>query len=495
MSEPTPPSILFVDDDEANRFAFSWVLRRAGFLTREVTNGSDALRALEAEQKPDLVILDVNLPDIDGFEVCRRIKSHPATASIPVLHVSAVFTRTEDKEQGLEVGADAYLTKPVEAREVVATVRSLLRMHKAEEAARTAARQWQATFDAIEDAVALLDRDGRLLRWNRALAGLLGQPGGELAGRPFDELLGQAFGGSAAPLVALLRQAPVWPAQEVAVGERWFRVSAGPVRGEKPEPHGRALVLSDVTQRRRLEEQLLQAQKMEAVGRLAGGVAHDFNNLLTAITGNLTLLLHSVPPEGPQREMLLITEKAAWRAAELTRQLLGFSRQARLALEPTDLNRCVEETMTLLRRTLDRNIEVRTECEPALGKVRADAGQMQQILMNLALNARDAMPEGGTLTVETANVDVTEADAAGRLAARPGRFVRLRVSDTGHGIPPSIQHRIFEPFFTTKEQGQGTGLGLAMVFGIVQQHQGWVELCSPPGQGACFDIYLPRLPS
>jgi PAS domain S-box-containing protein len=494
MPEPTPPSILFVDDDEANRFAFTWVLRRAGFQTREATTGSDALRALQGGQKPDLVILDVNLPDIDGFEVCRRIKAHPATASIPVLHVSAVFTRTEDKEHGLEGGADAYLTKPVEAREVVATVRSLLRMHKAEEAARSAARQWQATFDAITDAVALLDGDGRLVRGNQALADLLGRPAGELLGRPFVELLGQAFGAAAAPLAALLAQPPGWAAQEVAVGERWFRVSDGPVRGEAAEPNGRALVLSDVTQRKRLEEQLLQAQKMEAVGRLAGGVAHDFNNLLTAITGNLTLLLHQAPPEGPQREMLLITEQAAWRAADLTRQLLGFSRQARLALEPTDLNRCVEETMTLLRRTLDRNIEVRTHCDPALGKVRADAGQMQQVLMNLALNARDAMPQGGTLTVETANVEVTEADAAGRLAARPGRFVRVRVRDTGHGIPPEILHRIFEPFFTTKEQGQGTGLGLAMVFGIVQQHQGWIDLRSPPGQGACFDIYLPRLP-
>jgi PAS domain S-box-containing protein len=494
MSEPTPPSILFVDDDEANRFAFTWVLRRAGFLTHEATTGSDALRALQGEQKPDLVILDVNLPDIDGFEVCRRIKAHPATASIPVLHVSAVFTRTEDKEHGLEGGADAYLTKPVEAREVVATVRSLLRMHRAEEAARTAARQWQTTFDAIDDAVALLDRDGRLLRGNRALAELLGRPAAELLGVPFDELLGQSFGGAATGLVALLRQAPGWPAQELAVGERWFRVSAGPVRGESAEPHGRALVLSDVTQRKRLEGQLLQAQKMEAVGRLAGGVAHDFNNLLTAITGNLALLLFQAPPEGPQREMLRITESAAWRAAELTRQLLGFSRQARLALEPTDLNRCVEETMTLLRRTLDRNIEVRTGCEADLGKVRADAGQMQQVLMNLALNARDAMPQGGTLTVETANVELTDADAAARLAARPGRFVRVRVRDTGQGIPTEIQHRIFEPFFTTKEQGQGTGLGLAMVFGIVQQHQGWIDLLSPPGEGACFEIYLPRLP-
>jgi PAS domain S-box-containing protein len=494
MSEPTPPSILFVDDDEANRFAFSWVLRRAGFETQEVNTGSDALQALQGEKKPDLVILDVNLPDIDGFEVCRRIKAHPATASIPVLHVSAVFTRTEDKEQGLEGGADAYLTKPVEAREVVATVRSLLRMHRAEEAARTAARQWQATFDAIDDAVALLDRGGQLVRANRALAELLGLPAGEVLGHPFEELLGQAFGAAASGLVALLRQAPGWPAQEVAVGERWFRVSAGPVRGESAEPNGRALVLSDVTQRKRLEGQLLQAQKMEAVGRLAGGVAHDFNNLLTAITGNLALLLHQAPPSGAQREMLQITENAAWRAAELTRQLLGFSRQARLALEPIDLNRCVAETMTLLRRTLDRNIEVRTHTEPALGKARADAGQMQQVLMNLALNARDAMPQGGTLTVETANVEVSAAHAAGRLAARPGRFVRVQVRDTGHGIPAEIQHRIFEPFFTTKEQGQGTGLGLAMVFGIVQQHQGWVELCSPPGEGACFDIYLPRLP-
>ena len=230
MSEERPASILYVDDDAANRLVFSMALRHAGFDTREAATGGDALRI--AAERPDLIILDVNLPDIDGFEVCRRIKAHPATSSIPVLHMSAVYVRSQDKTHGLEGGADGYLTKPVEPDEVVATIHSLLRIHRAEEAARAAARQWQATFDAIHDVLFVLDRDGRVLRCNRAAAALFRRPGDAIVGRAYQELLRETFG----PAAGAGRAAPVGPddpALEVPLGGRWFRVTADPIHDER----------------------------------------------------------------------------------------------------------------------------------------------------------------------------------------------------------------------------------------------------------------------
>jgi CheY-like chemotaxis protein len=228
------------------------------------------------------------------------------------------------------------------------------------------------------------------------------------------------------------------------------------------------------------------------VGQLAGGVAHDFNNLLTAILGNISLLMANVPPSDPNRELLRDTETAANRAADLTKQLLGFSRRTMLRLEPTDLNTAIQEAVRILRRTIDPRITMEAKSARNLWTAWADPGQLNQVLINLCLNARDAMPEGGKLAIETANVVVDGEYVQMHLDARPGEFVLLRVSDTGHGIPAEIRQRIFEPFFTTKRPGQGTGLGLAMVFGIVKQHQGWIDCYSEINRGTRFDIYLPR---
>ena len=499
MAEERPASILYVDDDAANRLVFSTVLRDAGFTTREAATGGDALRL--AAEGPDLIILDINLPDIDGFEVCRRIKAHPATSSIPVLHMSAVYVRSQDKTHGLKSGADGYLTKPVEPDEVVATIHSLLRIHRAEEAARIASRQWQATFDAIHDVLFVLDRDGRILRCNRAAAALFHRPGEAILYRPYQELLREAFGRDAAALDALAPVGPDDPTLEVQLGGRWFRVTAAPLPslptplgegGGRGEPAGSVQLLADVTPRKLLEEQLRQSQKMEAVGQLAGGVAHDFNNLLTGVTGNLTLALQATPEDDPRREFLLAAEGSAWRAAELTRQLLGFSRRMKPRMEPLDLNRCVREAVELLRRTLGPSIEIAVRYGDDLWRAEADAGQIHQVLMNLCLNARDAMPDGGRLEIDTDNTAVGAAEARGRPDRYSGDFVRLSVCDQGHGIPPEVLPRIYDPFFTTKEVGKGTGLGLSVVFGIVKQHRGWIECRSVVDQGTCFDVYLPR---
>jgi signal transduction histidine kinase/CheY-like chemotaxis protein len=253
-----------------------------------------------------------------------------------------------------------------------------------------------------------------------------------------------------------------------------------------------SVIARDISERKHLEAQVHQAQKMEAVGQLAGGIAHDFNNLLTAILGNLSLVLSNLPRPSPDGELLEAAEKAALRAAELTSQLLGFSRRSMLRPQPTNLNTIIEETVRLLRRAIDPRIVIDVRVADQLWTVQADPGQMNQVLVNLCLNARDAMQEGGNLLLETSTLVVNEDHARRHLEARRGEFVRLRVADTGHGMPPEVHARIFEPFFTTKGPGKGTGLGLAMVFGIVKQHQGWIECKSEVKKGTMFDIYLPR---
>jgi two-component system, cell cycle sensor histidine kinase and response regulator CckA len=273
----------------------------------------------------------------------------------------------------------------------------------------------------------------------------------------------------------------------------WMYLNASVVQGAEGEPLYLLLYLRDVTERKSLEDQLRQAQKMEAVGQLAGGIAHDFNNLLTAILGSTELLLADTPPADPRRVDMHEISRSAHRAATLVRQLLAYSRKQVLQPRLVNLNAIVHEMGAMLRRVVGERIALELDLDPALGHVTADPGQLEQVIANLGVNARDAMPDGGTLTITTANVSGTGIPAAADEGLPTGGpLVALAVADTGTGMEEQVLARLFEPFFTTKELGRGTGLGLATVYGIVRQSGGHIQVSSRPGEGSSFTVYLPR---
>ena len=246
-------------------------------------------------------------------------------------------------------------------------------------------------------------------------------------------------------------------------------------------------------EKEKLQAQLVQAMKMEAVGRLAGGVAHDFNNILTAIIGNVSLAHMKLSPSDPAAAMLAEANKAAERAATLTQQLLAFSRKQIIEPKVLNLNDLISDLNAMLVRLIREDIELRIHPGKDLGAVKVDVGQFQQVLVNLVVNARDAMPDGGKIVIETSNAELDDAYCAGRPYVTPGRFVMVAVSDTGHGMSEEVKSHIFEPFFTTKAKGSGTGLGLATAYGAVKQAGGSIEVYSEVGSGTTFRIYLPRV--
>ena len=353
-------------------------------------------------------------------------------------------------------------------------------------------------LDVVGQSVIATDKEGRIVFWNRYAEKLYGWAAAEAVGRPIVGTIPyEPVSISAGTALEKLFRGERWSGELLVQNRqgRGFPVmfTGSPIHDERGEFEGVVGVSWEIAERKHLEEQLRQSQKMEAVGKLAGGVAHDFNNLLTAITGYSELSLRRLSADDPLRHNIEEIKKASERAASLTRQLLAFSRKQVLEPRVLNLNGVVTDMDKMLRRLIGEDVELVTALGAGLGSVKADPGQVEQVLMNLVVNARDAMPQGGRLTIETKNVYLDEGYASQHVAVQPGPYVVLAVSDTGTGMDAETQEHIFEPFFTTKGQGRGTGLGLSTVYGIVTQSGGHIRVKSEVGHGASFQIFLPRI--
>ncbi len=364
---------------------------------------------------------------------------------------------------------------------------------RAEDRITRAKEEWERTFDTVPDLIAILDTDYRIRRVNKAMANRLGLTAKACVGLTCHHAIhSMDHPPDDCPCALLLRDGIEHTAEihEASLGGQ-FLVSASPLRSADGTLTGCVHVSRDISERIRLEEQIRQSQKMEAVGQLAGGIAHDFNNLLQAILGYTDMAMEDLPADSSARTSLVEAYKASERAAALVQQLLAFSRRETIQSTTLDLIELIGDLVKMLRRVIGKHIELTITHAPSLDNVHADPSQLEQILLNLCINARDAMPTGGQITIETRNIELDASFAQHHTWAKPGRYVLMMVSDTGEGMASEVTERIFEPFFTTKEVGKGTGMGLATVFGIVKQHDGLIHVDSTPGQGTAFKTYLP----
>jgi PAS domain S-box-containing protein len=504
--------ILVVDDEENDRKLLEVLLQAEGFSIQTAASGVEAL-AMIAQAPPDLILLDVMMPEMDGYQVAETITGDRALVPIPIIMVTVLDDR-DAMMHALAAGAEDVLIKPVNRAELAVRVRNLLRLKaygdhlgryseslEREVDARAAAliaseQRYRALFENAHDAIALLTPDGVVREMNQRWADIVGVPREQLSGRHVRDFAapGDESKNSRSYQHMVASDDVLSSALKIATADgsnllMEFSHSTFEVAGE-------TLVLAigrDVTEKRQLEDQLRQAQKLEVIGQLAGGVAHDFNNILTAILGFCELLLMDLGPEHPGCTDVLEIKTAGERAAGLTRQLLAFSRKQILQADVLDINGVVKGMEAMLRRLIAANIDLVVSLQGDLGSIKVDPTQLEQIVINLVVNASDAMPRGGKLTIETSNVRLDEHYRGHHLPVVPGDYVMLAVSDTGVGMDEATSQRVFEPFFTTKELGKGTGLGLATVYGIVKQSGGDIWIYSELGHGSAFKIYLPAV--
>ncbi len=576
--EPGGPQaeILIVEDSPTQAKRLQYILEQQGHHVTVASDGGEALEAAK-RSKPTVIISDVVMPGMDGYELCRIVKDNPALSDVPVILVTTL-SDPHDVIRGLECRADNFILKPYDERYLLGRVQYVLvnremrqteqpgmgleiyfngqrhfitadrlqilnlllstydaaiqrnkqltslqealqstnselqqltlelearvlqrtaALENSNQALRESEESYRTVTETASDAMITIDDQSTIVFVNHAAEKIFGYAREEMLGQGLAMLMPEGLRDQHLTSFKRYNQTGqkhiAWEAVELTGlhkggAEIPLEISFGEfIRGTKRYFTG---IARDITDRKHMEEQLRQSQKMEAIGQLAGGVAHDFNNLLTVIVGYSQLIVEkSTTPE--VRSGIEEIGRAADRATALTRQLLAFSRKQIMQPEIVDLNKIVTELHRFLARLIGEHIELDTHLEAGLDLIRIDPSQMEQVIVNLAVNSRDAMPEGGKLTIETENVYLDEEYCLLHAEGEPGRYVRLAVSDTGAGMNETTKARLFEPFFTTKETGKGTGLGLSTVHGIVKQSGGQIWVYSAVGQGTTFKTYFP----
>lgn len=488
MSAQNVDTILIIDDDAAKRHAITKILRKVGFTLREGETGADALRL--AAEKPALIILDVKLPDLSGFEVCRRLKEDPATAAIPVLHISTTFVDIGDRIHGLEGGADGYLTDVQEPLELVATVKALLRARRAEEAAQISSRQWQVTFDAINDGVVLLDRSGRALQLNAAMEGILGKSWNDLAGQTIHELLALPDDDAKSPFVRMFVTGHR-EAVDLTFGDRWLRVTFDPIRDSSGVLKGGLCIVSDITDRGRMEEELRRrAEELAAADQrkdeFLAMLAHELRNPLAPIANVLEAILIDRSDVTSTNELLKIARRQVGHMARLLDDLLDVSRFTRgnvqLRMIPVELVSILKQAVETSRPSIEASshrFDAKYPSDPIW--LNGDPTRLAQVVSNLLNNAAKYTDPGGQISLS---------------AEREGDEAVVHVHDNGVGLSAEMLPRVFDLFAQEdrsldRSQG-GLGIGLTLVKSLVQLHGGTVRVESRGvGEGSEFTVRLP----
>lgn len=472
--------ILVVEDQDTTRYVFRRILTRAGYAVEEAATGEEGLD--KASRSPDLIIADVNLPDMLGYDVSRRIKANPLTASIPVLQISASFLSDESRVQALEGGADSYLIQPVEPTVLLAQVQALLRLRKAEALSHLTARQWQTTFDALSDGVALADADGLVVRVNRALLRLLRLKSSEIEDKSISEVFQSSFG---IPLSELIEAGKTGATNELPAASSWFRVRYDRIPGDQQRDAGSILLITDVTDQKKLQESLKMSERLAATGRLAHTIAHEINNPLEALA-NLLYIVQGDESVGAKNRYYV--DQACLeleRISQITKQILAYHRSSKKPV-PVTANDMIDSVLTMFRAPVSTNhVRLRKRLESSR-IISVQPGEMRQAFGNLIANALDAIGTGGgTLIVHCLN-------STDQRTQRKG--VRFVVSDSGPGIPKSAYSHIFDAFYTTKEL-KGSGIGLWLTSEVIARHNGRIRLRSRTTgryRGTIFDVFLPE---
>ncbi len=496
------PKIIIVEDEHIIAMEIQDRLKKLGYdVPALIPSGEEAVEKIK-DIKPDLVIMDIMLEGkMDGIEAAEQIQNR---LDIPVVYLTA-YSDKKTLERAKITEPFGYILKPLEERELHSTIEIALYKHTIEKKLKDNEKWLSTTLKSIGDAVITTDKNGKITFINTVAETLTGWKQKEALGQDVNKIFNIINEKSHTQFTDIV--------QKVLLKNRMFKLSndsllisreekkipiddsASPIKDDKGNINGVVLVFRDITEHKKLEDKLRQSQKMEAVGTLTGGLAHDFNNIMTAIQVSTELTLMEISDstlkENELYNTLLDINRHAKYGSELTRQLLQFSRKHPMLPIKTNLNTLIENILKMLQRLISEDIKINTILAPDLLPIKADQGTIKQVILNLAINAQEAMPNGGELTIKTENYILNESEDQKEIEVKSDRYVTIIIMDTGIGMNPDTINHIFEPFFTTKDVGKGTGLGLSVVHGIIKQHKGWLTVDSKPAKGTTFKIYFP----